>query len=31
MTSILTKSVSACLALHVALVMWAQTLSHTLV
>ena len=30
MTSILTKSVAACLALHVALIMGAQTLSHTL-
>lgn len=31
MTSILTKSVSACLALHIALVLWAQTLSQTMV
>lgn len=30
MTSILTKSVSACLALHVALIIWAQTLSHAM-
>ncbi len=29
MTSFLTKSVSACLALHVAVIMWAQTLSQT--
>jgi hypothetical protein len=29
MTSILTKSISACLALHVAVIMWAQTLSQT--
>jgi hypothetical protein len=29
MTAILTKSVSACLALHIALIMWTQTLSQT--
>ena len=30
MTSIVTKSIAACLAVHVALVLWAQTLSQTL-
>lgn len=30
MTQVLSKSIAACLAMHVAVVLWAQTLSQTI-